>query len=40
MIEVGADRLVLNGDDGPVELARAEVTKARLEAEVPWPRRA
>ena len=40
LIEVGADRLVLNGDDGPVELARAEVTKARLEAEVPWPRRA
>jgi ribosome maturation factor RimP len=39
LIEVGADRLILDGDDGPVELARAEVTKARLEAEVPWPRR-
>jgi ribosome maturation factor RimP len=37
--EVGADRLVLDGEGGAVELQRAEVTKARLEADVPWPRR-
>jgi ribosome maturation factor RimP len=39
LIEVGTERLVLDGEDGPVELRRAEVTKVRLEADVPWPRR-
>jgi ribosome maturation factor RimP len=39
LIEVSTERLVLDGEDGPVELRRAEVTKARLEADVPWPRR-
>ncbi len=37
---VEPDRLVLEHDAGRVELARAVVTKARLEAEVPWPRKA
>jgi ribosome maturation factor RimP len=39
LMEVGADWLVLDGEGGPVELPRAEVAKARLEADVPWPRR-
>jgi ribosome maturation factor RimP len=39
LVEVGADRLVLDGEGGAVELPRAEVAKARLEADVPWPRR-
>ncbi len=37
---VTADRLVLNRGGEQVELGRADVTKARLEAEVPWPRKA
>ena len=37
---VEPDRLVLEHDGERVELPRAGVTKARLEAEVPWPRRA
>lgn len=37
--EVGGDRLVLEAPEGPVELARQSVTKARLDADVPWPRR-
>jgi ribosome maturation factor RimP len=36
---VEADRLVLEQDGGRTEVARARVTKARLDAEVPWPRR-
>jgi len=39
LAEVGPDRLVIERDGERVELIRAEVTKARLEAEVPWPRR-
>jgi ribosome maturation factor RimP len=39
LAEVEPGRLVLEHDGERVELARAEVTKARLEAEVPWPRR-
>ncbi len=35
-----ADRLVLERDGARVELARASVSKARLEAEVPWSRKA
>src|SRR4030095_7986247 len=37
---VTADRLVLDREGEQVELGRADVTKARLEAEVPWPRKA
>ena len=37
---VTADRLVLDRGNDQVELERASVTKARLEAEVPWPRKA
>jgi ribosome maturation factor RimP len=37
---VEADRLVLEEEDGGRrELERSRVTKARLEADVPWPRR-
>ena len=39
LAEVESERLVLDRDGEPVELVRAEVTKARLEAEAPWPRR-
>lgn len=37
---VEPDRLVVDQDGERVELERAVVTKARLEAEVPWPRKA
>jgi ribosome maturation factor RimP len=37
---VTADRLVLDRGGEQVQLGRADVTKARLEAEVPWPRKA
>ncbi|MGH7342346.1 MAG: ribosome maturation factor RimP, partial [Candidatus Rokuibacteriota bacterium] len=39
LIEVGDERLTLerNGEHVPVE--RAVITKAHLDAEVPWPRR-
>ena len=40
LVAVEPDQLVLDHDGERVELARAGVTKARLEAEVPWPRRA
>ena len=36
---VEPERLMLDTDGGRVELERAAVTKARLEAEVPWPRK-
>lgn len=36
---VESERLVLEGDDGRRELERGGVTKARLDADVPWPRR-
>ncbi len=36
---VEPDRLVLEREGGRTEVARARVTKARLDAEVPWPRR-
>ena len=39
LAEVSAERLVLDAADGRTELPRATVTKARLEAETPWPRR-
>ena len=37
---VTTDRLVVDRGGEQVELERADVTKARLEAEVPWPRKA
>src|SRR5437667_8771200 len=37
---VTAEQLVLDRGGERVELGRADVTKARLEAEVPWPRKA
>jgi len=37
---VTENRLVLDRGGEQVELGRADVTKARLEAEVPWPRKA
>ena len=40
LTDVGGERLTLEQDGGRVEVPRAEITKARLDAEVPWPRRA
>lgn len=40
LTEVTPDRLVLDKDGERIEVVRATVTKARLEAEVPWPRKA
>jgi ribosome maturation factor RimP len=40
LTEVTPERLVLDLDGQRTELGRAEVTKARLEAEVPWSRKA
>jgi len=40
LTEVTPERLVLDREGERVELGRAGVTKARLEAEVPWPRKA
>ena len=40
LTEVTSERLVLERNGQRTELGRAEVTKARLEAEVPWPRKA
>ena len=38
--EVTPEHLVLDRDGERTEISRASVTKARLEAEVPWPRKA
>jgi len=40
LTEVTAERLVLDKGGERTEVGRAAVTKARLEAEVPWPRKA
>jgi ribosome maturation factor RimP len=40
LTEVTAERLVLVKGGERTEVGRAAVTKARLEAEVPWPRKA
>jgi ribosome maturation factor RimP len=40
LTEVTPERLVLDRDGERTEVGRAAVTKARLEAEVPWPRKA
>jgi len=39
LANVTAERLVVERDGERVELPRGSVTKARLDAEVPWPRR-
>src|SRR5215470_1905475 len=39
LIEATPERLVLEQKGQRTELGRAQVTKARLEAEVPWPRK-
>jgi ribosome maturation factor RimP len=39
LVEVDGARITLEHDGGRVELERERVTKAKLEAEVPWPRR-
>jgi ribosome maturation factor RimP len=39
LVEVRSDALVLDHEDQRLELARPNVTKTRLDAEVPWPRR-
>ncbi len=38
--EVSNDRLVLEHEGQRIEVPRANLTKARLDAELPWPRRA
>jgi hypothetical protein len=38
-VDVDAARLTLDHEGERVEVARERVTKAKLEAEVPWPRR-
>jgi ribosome maturation factor RimP len=39
LTDVGGDRLTLEAGGGLVEVPRGDITKARLEAQVPWPRR-
>ena len=39
LADVAEDRLVLEDNGERAEVSRAEITKARLDAEVPWPRR-
>jgi ribosome maturation factor RimP len=39
LVDVGDGVLILDRDGARVELPRARVTKARLDVEVPWPRR-
>jgi ribosome maturation factor RimP len=38
LADVGPDRLVLERDSDRIEVPRPSVTKARLDADVPWPR--
>ena len=39
LAEVADEWLIIDRDGERLELRRAEITKARLDAEVPWPRR-
>ena len=39
LAEVDSERLTLEGEGGRLEVARVQVTKARLDVQVPWPRR-
>ena len=38
LLDVIGEQIVVDTADGRVEVPRTEVVKARLEAEVPWPR--
>jgi ribosome maturation factor RimP len=38
LVTVDPEHLGMDTDEGQVDLPRSEVRKARLEAEVPWPR--
>lgn len=40
LTDVAEGRLVFEDEGRPIEVERARVTKARLDAAVPWPRRA
>ena len=40
LVEVTADHLTVQADSGSVDVPRCVLSKARLEAEVPWPRHA
>jgi ribosome maturation factor RimP len=39
LAEVGDERLAIEQQGARVEVPRADITKARLDIEVPWPRR-
>lgn len=39
LTDVGGERLTLEQSGGSVDVPRAEITKARLDVQVPWPRR-
>jgi ribosome maturation factor RimP len=39
LTDVGGERLTLEQSGGSVDVSRAEITKARLDVQVPWPRR-
>jgi ribosome maturation factor RimP len=39
LTEVQTERLTLDQDGQRIDVPRASITKARLDAEVPWPRR-
>ena len=39
LAEIAGEWLIIDRDGERLELSRAEITKARLDAEVPWPRR-
>jgi ribosome maturation factor RimP len=38
LVDVTPDHLTLQTESGPIEVPRPWLSKARLEAEVPWPR--
>jgi ribosome maturation factor RimP len=40
LVDVLADQLTIETESGTVEVPRAAVAKARLQADVPWPRKA
>jgi ribosome maturation factor RimP len=40
LVDISADCLLVETDSGVVGVPREVITKARLEAEVPWPRQA
>ena len=38
LVEVAGEQIVVDADEGRIAVPRADVVKARLEADVPWPR--